>query len=534
VTSGAEKAAERLNASLPASVSTQNPLFKILSRAYEVSPYVGDIMKKGIESGKQRLGESIFSNLKYNTGNAAQKGLEPSIVGQDVKSSLADWIATGSRVEEGLPYQTLEKRISYGTKAPLSNTLNEFNTLMREWSHNVDPAYASSVMTPFKKVLSSALKDSMPGNLGRNYESTKQLRTQIGRLIEDSVLNKDINTATADRLYGALTSDLENVVDRAGRAAGYRNAKADWMKANADSEKIRALRKDLVGVVGDIKSSHNLGIQGGRTERGVYENLKASALGKGRTNLGLLQKVKDQLHTPAPGATAAPVQDWENLVSRISQDIGHDPRTDAFSTKKFVDTYNAMESGAKDILYGPVGSPQRNVMDDVFKVAQEYESHGEGKKFNRYSMWAATALGIGLPGAAAFGAIPTAATAIAGAVASVPIAHMLSNPRAMTNWALLMDRIKNLPPNQAEAMLRAASKNASLRKVNMMQEEAEKRRTRRASGGAIGNRNYPAKRLNKIERALKKAQDAIALETKSLMKIPDAQIAQALDIAKDK
>jgi hypothetical protein len=60
------------------------------------------------------------------------------------------------------------------------------------------------------------------------------------------------------------------------------------------------------------------------------------------------------------------------------------------------------------------------------------------------------------------------------------------------------------------------------------------KREERASGGKVGNRDYPAKRLTRMEKALKRAQDAMSLETKSLMQIPDAQIAQALQVAKDK
>jgi hypothetical protein len=37
-----------------------------------------------------------------------------------------------------------------------------------------------------------------------------------------------------------------------------------------------------------------------------------------------------------------------------------------------------------------------------------------------------------------------------------------------------------------------------------------------------------------MERAVKRAQEAIALETKPLMDRPDEQIARALEIAKDK
>ena len=57
-------------------------------------------------------------------------------------------------------------------------------------------------------------------------------------------------------------------------------------------------------------------------------------------------------------------------------------------------------------------------------------------------------------------------------------------------------------------------------------------REERASGGKVGKRDYPAKRLNKIERAARRAQQEIALETTKLMERPDEQIAQALRIAK--
>ena len=51
-------------------------------------------------------------------------------------------------------------------------------------------------------------------------------------------------------------------------------------------------------------------------------------------------------------------------------------------------------------------------------------------------------------------------------------------------------------------------------------------REQHASGGTVG--------LSRMEKAVARAQKAIAEETKPLMEIPDAQIAHALEIAKDK
>jgi hypothetical protein len=63
---------------------------------------------------------------------------------------------------------------------------------------------------------------------------------------------------------------------------------------------------------------------------------------------------------------------------------------------------------------------------------------------------------------------------------------------------------------------------------------ADDEREAHAAGGKVGKRDYPAKRLTRMERAVKRAQDAIAMETRPLMDRPDEQIARALEIAKDK
>ena len=65
-------------------------------------------------------------------------------------------------------------------------------------------------------------------------------------------------------------------------------------------------------------------------------------------------------------------------------------------------------------------------------------------------------------------------------------------------------------------------------------EQFENPRGSRASGGRLGNRDYPAKRLSRVERAAKRAMDSIALETKPLMNQPDQVIADALKLASQK
>jgi hypothetical protein len=63
---------------------------------------------------------------------------------------------------------------------------------------------------------------------------------------------------------------------------------------------------------------------------------------------------------------------------------------------------------------------------------------------------------------------------------------------------------------------------------------AEDDREQRASGGKVGKRDYPAKKLSRMEKAVARAQKAIAEETKPLMEMPDATIALALEHSKNK
>ena len=64
--------------------------------------------------------------------------------------------------------------------------------------------------------------------------------------------------------------------------------------------------------------------------------------------------------------------------------------------------------------------------------------------------------------------------------------------------------------------------------------EDEDNREERARGGKINTRDYPAKRLTRLQKAAKWAHDSIALETKPIMDMPDEQVVNALRIAKDK
>ena len=89
-------------------------------------------------------------------------------------------------------------------------------------------------------------------------------------------------------------------------------------------------------------------------------------------------------------------------------------------------------------------------------------------------------------------------------------------------------------PSVGEARVRAAMQayTSAINQASGQNEKEAEERTQRASGGKISKRDYPAKRLNKLERAARRAFNEISQETKPLMDMPDEHIVTALDQVK--
>jgi hypothetical protein len=112
------------------------------------------------------------------------------------------------------------------------------------------------------------------------------------------------------------------------------------------------------------------------------------------------------------------------------------------------------------------------------------------------------------------------------------LARVITDPAAAREFARLAE--KNTPAETARIIARIASMQSTASRGTESKFGINyDSREQRASGGKVG-KDYPAKKLNRMEKAVLRAQKAIAEETKPIMEMPDAQVAQALEIAKDK
>jgi hypothetical protein len=158
--------------------------------------------------------------------------------------------------------------------------------------------------------------------------------------------------------------------------------------------------------------------------------------------------------------------------------------------------------------------------------------------------------GVGIPTAVAASLLsrPRAARALARALENFhtrPTAQVLNQGRAQVQKALQGSKLGQGVMSAGKRVLQGAPAGvpAALRMEQFPARgsvtyappvAAEDEREQHAAGGKVGKRDYPAKRLSRIEKAVLRAQKAIAEETKPLMQMPDSTIAHALEIAKDK
>lgn len=495
----AEKAAEALGAQMPASVSSKHPITKFVSQAFSVSPFTKEIMASGVKKGEEALGEALINK------SGLTHGLNETTAGLNARQALLKWMGQDS--SDYLTknyYNKVERLINPRTTAPMTQLNKALNSIQSQ---------KIAAKLPEAKGIFTKLEAAATDPKGLTYDDAQYLKRFVGNQLTKKVADRKISESEKNFIYGALREDVRNIVKKAGASGGggggNRALKA-FDEATLEGQKIINDRKMLMDIVGR---------QGDATGEDVFLTLANAARSSGRGNEELLKKARERM---APDA-------WRDLASVITENMGKTPS--GFSSKEFVDSFHKMSDAAKDALYGPAGNPMRKAIEDVYTVSKEYV---DNKKQNTYSKLALAVLGgvgLGLPLLHGWNA-ETAGAEVAGALTTLPMAVILSNPR----WAHGFARVMAKPDPQLIKSFQDTLRLELIKKYGKPKEQRmeSEPRTTRAAGGKIGKKDYPAKRLTRMERAVKRAQEAIALETRPIMNMPDEAVAQALHLAKDK
>lgn len=480
----AEEAAERIGARIPASVSSPNRITQAVSSGLSNAPITKSIMGSGVEKGIAGLGEALEST-------ARRPGLGAEEAGKTAKEALVNWVDVDSRANVNKLYNKVSAAIDPTITTPMTNTFNAVNKIGKE------RLAAKLGDSEAVKLVMDAATDPQ----GLNYAGAQRLKREIGSKMKGIMTESNLNQEELDQLYGALRADVKEAAKNAGGAKGL----AAFNRANDYAKNVIERRKELAKIIGK-----NADV----SDKEVFSRI-ATMAGDTRTNTNLLKKARKSM-SPS---------EWEDVTSGVITQLGGGQK--GFSPDTFVTAYSKLTPAGKDTIFGPAGNPLRNAIEDVNTVAQRYKEVGKTRNFSNtaYGLLAAAGLGdiayegmSGLEHEAAIGAT------------TVPLALLLSRPRAAQAIAAALKHknpatLRNLK-NVVQMELR---EHFGAPAVTSAEDREE-----RASGGKVGKRDYPAKRLTRLERSALKAQQQIALETKPIMDQPDALVAKALELAKDR
>jgi len=392
------KAGERLSLTggpvqVPKIIASENePLLGLSSLAKDI-PFVG--------SPLNRAGQKLEQQIQAKVGDISQ-GETRNSAGNIAKDELEKWIGTKSKQLVSDAYDAVDPLIKTPSLQPLDATRKVAQTVQDELNKSQkilgdDPAV-------------SKLMNAITDPNGLDYQGIKGLRTRIGQMIDDP---SDIYKEAAPslrRLYGALTDDLKAVIDKSG---GKPALKA-FEEANNLNKDIAAQREALLKITGQKTTS--------RSGDQIFDTLIKYAGSKGGTDVPKLLLAKQNL----------PPEAWETIALGAVDHLATNKTTNAFDPAAMFRQYNQLSTQGKEGLFGAVGTPLRQALDDLSTLGSRIDrisalsaKQGEGE---RKLLTAAELLSL------AFNPVKTAVGATAGRMFASAMAEPATS-QSVNNWA---------------------------------------------------------------------------------------------------
>ena len=502
--------------SVPTSVASENLITRAVTPLLSAFPFSKPFIDEGVRKGITQLEEGT-----RKIPGILSPGLTSQQAGESASEALKNWV----NVESKKPINELYEKVKYYVDPLALNPIKNTRSAIGEIGQRRVAAYLEK--SPLNDSLAQALEKALKAPNGLTYDGLQRLKQEVGAKLKGNITQSDLNQTELENLYSALRKDVENAARNAGGEEGH----AAFLKANEEGRKTIENRERLGKIIG---------IKGDVNDEQVFKNLTNYAKEGG--NEKLLKLARDSMQP----------ESWNNVTSGIIEHLGRN-RDRTFSPETLVKNFGEMSENNKTTVFGEVGTEIRDALEELNTISKRYAETGRSRNFSN------TALALsGLLGVFGVGSIlqnPTEGLSkdLAIGASSVPIALVLSKPRlaamvtryfrAATNperEGIVKDletEVKRYFPNAKEfrsgvgsQVRRALTPKGAVSYAPITADDREER----ASGGRLGKGDYPAKRLSRMEKAVIRAQKAIAMETKPIMDQPDHVVARALEIAMNK
>lgn len=401
------RAADRLGVTVPRAAATNPTVVGNAARgtagAIQAMPIIGAPLQRASQEAVEQI-----DDLGNQIATAYAPGATRESAGQAIKEAGRQWVGPGSRAVADRLYSRVEQAIPQGSMFDLAATRRIAQQIEAQ-----DIAAASNKSAPALARVAEAL--NRPGGL--TFAGLRELRTELGQAIDDTMLSGAGTARPAlERLYGALSDDIESGVLQYGGQAGTQA----WERANGVFRQIAERREQIAKVIGKNEAA--------KSPEAIVENMIGMAGSSGRADV---QRLLSLRRATGPDA-------WNELSAAAVGRLGQG-RDGNFNPIDFLKNYQKLSDNGRQVLFGSTGQGNlRQALDDLATVSNAYRDM-QGA-IARGSAPTNTALAIGGFGYGA-GVLPALALALKGNLFArimaqpVRVRQVTDLQRAMLNQA---------------------------------------------------------------------------------------------------
>jgi len=411
----AAEAAQRLGVNLPRAVTSESTSVQQLGKGLTNVPIGATPLRRASETAISQLDDAA-KNVQQAFGSGSVER-----AGSMAREGMTDFATNTLKTAVTKKYDAVDDLVAQNVLTPLRETSKVASDILLRRG-NAKIAGNSRAVELVRKAVGE--------KEGLNYQGIKDLRTNIGELIENPTLRPaGMAEGELKRIYGALSDDLRNAV---GRAGGEKGAKA-FEEANAYAARVAKERQALDSIIGRQTS-----------DEGIFAKIQAMAGSTSRADMQNLMRVKGSVGKDT----------WDEIASATLARMGRDP-DGKFSPDRFLTAYGKMSDNGKKAMFG---GNHAQAIDDIAAVSRRF------KQMNQYANPSGTAQNVIGP-AIGFGAISepvTMISSVAGArVASSILAKPLSADK-VAKWAKAYEAAALKPGVKTTSMLNARARILSL------------------------------------------------------------------------
>jgi hypothetical protein len=433
----AVQAATRLGVDVPKAITTEQPLTRFSGQAVARLPGGGPL-QEAIPESITGLEQKVQDIAKQAGGTTSQ-----AVTGEEFRQAVAGegpYATTGFKPQQkditGRAYDAIEKLINPGQRHPLTETLNTAQDIINRRGAGALAGEGSAA-----QVMEGITRPD-----GLTYSGIKDLRSNIGEMLQNKTFPEGFSEAELRRLYGSLSDDLRSAV-----ATGGPRASAAFERANGIAERFFDWKKLLEGKILGPST---------RSGEGITQAILRMAQ-EGGDEKGL-----------AIARTSVPPDVWKNVASTAISQLGKN-RVGVWTPAQFLSDYRSLSQVGRQVLFGGAGSGQViPQLSDLAKVSDAFKEAGKlanvsGTAGHNEFWTAVTSLMGGIAAVPALGpkALAAPVVAIGGMLGNNLMARALSTPATLSSigrWARVYQTVAERPtPAGMAAFVRTAGELAN-------------------------------------------------------------------------